>query len=99
MLAEVQLPMDATKIKKIQDACARGNIVVYYTNDGTLAHSQTVWSGSTTYGANNEPVTATHGGVPGADESYKWAESSAGRWADNCNAAFQPMTVKVFKRP
>jgi hypothetical protein len=98
-VAEVTLPMDAAKIATINAACQRGDIVVYYTSAGDLAHSQTVWSESTTYGANNEPLTATNGGVPWKDEAWKWAESAAGRWADNGNASFQPFVVKVYRRP
>ena len=99
VVASEVYPLDAEKKARIHAACDRGYIVAYYVNTGALAHSQTVLTGTTTYGANNIPVTDEHGGMPIHDEGWTWAESEAGVWAENVNEVFQPVTVKVLKRP
>lgn len=63
-------------------------------------HSQTcTGSGTDTYGANNEPLP-----FPGApsDQSWKWATSTAGDWADDLwlpGTGIMPVTIKVYSVP
>jgi hypothetical protein len=65
----------------------RGWIIAYYDKDDILMHSQMVLdSGDTTYGANNEPMQGT-------TESWKWAESRAGKWTENAAASYRPIKI------
>lgn len=80
----------------------RGDIVAYFTGSGSLAHTQTcTGNGTETYGANNEPVSFP--GRPGVDESWKWATSTAGDWANNIKKdvfpGATPFKIKVFSKP
>lgn len=74
----------------------RGDIVAYYDKNSNLMHSQTITSGSTTYGANNEPVPPP--GTP-AEQSWKWATSTAGAWTDDVNDLWKPVKIKVYDKP
>ncbi len=86
----------------------RGDLVVYYTSGGDLMHSQTcTGNGTETYGANNEPLS--YPGAPSVNESYKWATSTAGDWANdlwqpdfpppyNTMPNIMPVTIKVLRR-
>jgi hypothetical protein len=84
----------------------RGDVVIYYTAGGDVMHSQTcTGSGTETYGANNEPLS--YPGLPGhtsqgGNESYRWAASPAGDWANNLwlpNTGIMPVRIKVFRKP
>ena len=92
----------------------RGDIVAYYTAGGQLMHSQTcTGNGTETYGANNEPLSypgAPRSAPSGGNESYKWATSTAGDWANDLyypdfTAADKavvpdptPVTIKVYDK-
>jgi hypothetical protein len=87
----------------------RGALVVYYTAGGDLMHSQTcTGNGTETYGANNEPLS--YPGAPTVSESYKWATSTAGDWANDLwqpdfpppydtMPNIMPVTIKVLQKP
>jgi hypothetical protein len=77
----------------------RGDIVAYYQANGPLMHSQTCTGNGTTYGANNEPLP--YPGAP-SDQSWKWATSTAGDWANNLwlpGTGIMPVTIKVYDKP
>jgi len=78
----------------------RGDIVVYYDVSGNKMHSQTcTGSGTGTYGANNEPLP--YPGAP-SDQSWKWATSPAGDWANDLwlpGWGIMPVTIKVYDKP
>ena len=88
---------------------ARGDIVAYFTANGSLAHTQTcTGNGDETYGANNIPLTFP--GRPDVDEAWQWGYSRAGDWANNAAADLDtrlgaapgtiiPFTIKVFSKP
>jgi hypothetical protein len=73
-------------------ALERGDVVAYYSADNVLQHSQTVLSGTTTYGANNR----LHDGDP---LQWFWYESEAGRYMQDHPESRYPITVKVLNRP
>jgi hypothetical protein len=85
---------------------ARGDVVIYYSNEGLMLHSQTcTGNGTETYGANNDVLS--YPGSP-ANQSWKWAVSSAGDWANNMWSPawptgsptnIQPIRIKVYKKP
>jgi len=81
----------------------RGDIVAYYMASGPvpLMHSQTcTGNGTDTYGANNDPLS--YPGRAGVDESWKWATSTAGDWANDLwlpGTGIMPVTIKVYDKP
>jgi len=79
----------------------RGDIVVYYTAQPLLMHSQTcTGNGTETYGANNEPLS--YPGMPVTNESWKWATSTAGDWANDLwlpGTGIMPVTIMVYDKP
>jgi hypothetical protein len=80
----------------------RGDIVVYYQANGPKMHSQTcTGNGTETYGANNEPLS--YPGAPVVNESWKWATSTAGDWANDLwlptYPGIMPVTIKVYDKP
>jgi hypothetical protein len=81
-------------------ALNRGDIVAYYQANGPLMHSQTcTGNGTETYGANNE--TLPYPGAP-SDQSWKWATSTAGDWANDLwlpGTGIMPVTIKVYNKP
>ena len=66
-----------------------------------MMHSQTcTGNGTETYGANNAPLT--YPGRPIVDESWKWATSTAGDWANDLylpGTGVMPVTIKVYDKP
>ncbi len=89
----------------------RGDIIVYYQagasgwGSGPPMHSQTCLGGGTnTYGANNEPLA--HPGrplpPPVGDESFRWAVSTAGDWANDLylpGSDIMPVMIRVYDKP
>ena len=57
-------------------------------------------SGTETYGANNIPLS--YPGYPGINESWKWAASTAGDWANDLwlpGTGIMPVKIKVYNKP
>ena len=83
----------------------RGDMVAYYMASGGLMHSQTcTGSGTESYGANNQALTypGMPGPPPGGNESWKWATSTAGDWANDLwlpGYGIMPVTIKVYDKP
>ena len=95
----------------------RGDVVAYFSPNGmpynppniadlngwVMQHSQTCTGNSTeTYGANNEPKTFP--GAPGDGQSWEWATSPAGDWANHVwqpqlQGLYIPFIVVVFDKP
>ena len=95
----------------------RGDVVAYFSPNGmpynppniadlngwVMQHSQTCTGNSTeTYGANNEPKTFP--GAPGDGQSWEWATSPAGDWANHVwqpqlQGLYVPFIVVVFDKP
>jgi len=80
----------------------RGDIVVYYQDNGPHMHSQIcTGNGTETYGANNKPLT--YPGLPGICESWTWDTSPAGDWANDLwlpsHPGIMPVTIKVYDKP
>jgi cell wall-associated NlpC family hydrolase len=75
----------------------RGDIVAYYDKNGNIMHAQIcTGNGKETWSANNEPPPPP--GTP-AQQTWKFAVSEAGKWADNVPNELKPITIKVFKKP
>ena len=95
---------------------ARGDVISYFSPNGKpysppdigdlsswqMQHSQTCKEDPNTYGANNEPKT--YPGAPGQGQSWKWAVSPAGDWANHIwqpalTGSYVPFIVVVFEKP
>ena len=78
----------------------RGDVVVFFQGNGPMMHSQTcTGDGTETYGANNEPLS--YPGYPVVNESWTWATSPAGDWANDLwlpGTGVMPVRIYVYKR-
>ena len=68
----------------------------------TMQHSQTcTGNGTETYGANNVPKT--YPGAPGQGQSWTWATSTVGDWANHIwqptlQGDYVPFIIVVFEK-
>ena len=96
---------------------SRGDVVAYFSPIGrpynppniadrslwTMQHSQTcTGNGTETYGANNVPKT--YPGAPGQGQSWTWATSTVGDWANHIwqptlQGDYVPFIIVVFEKP
>lgn len=83
---------------------SRGDVVVFYSGSPgnyQAQHTHTCLSGTTMYGANNEPAIIWHQGSPFA--TWKWGECNSQQYFTNVNAGASNVIVLTrvvkFKKP
>ncbi|MDH4240379.1 MAG: hypothetical protein OEW48_12525 [Phycisphaerae bacterium] len=85
------LPINWSNVQAVLD---RGDVVAYYAGS-SLQHSATCISSTTTWGANNEPVTGT--------ETWKWYLATPQDWWNNAGINNPPLPdctkIIVYNKP
>lgn len=84
-------PINWSNVQAVLD---RGDVVAYYAGS-SLQHSATCINSTTTWGANNEPVSGT--------ETYKWYLATPQNWWNNAGINNPPLPdctkIIVYNKP